>query len=175
MRRELKTASRNKLKSKNMDSLVEAVDAEIPDALVAGEIEQLRRQAMQQFGGGQNIDAAMLPDDLFKEQAVRRVLLGLVLGEVIQQQELKADPKKVRESIEELASTYESPDEVINWYYGNQEQLATIESSVLEDQVFDYVIDQSAVTDKFMDYQDVIQPEPKVVDEQKNEDTESGA
>ena len=175
MRRELKTASRNKLKSKIMDSLVEAVDAEIPDALVAGEIEQLRRQAMQQFGGGQNIDAAMLPDDLFKEQAVRRVLLGLVLGEVIQQQELKADPKKVRESIEELASTYESPDEVINWYYGNQEQLATIESNVLEDQVFDYVIDQSAVTDKFMDYQDVIQPEPKVVDEQKGEDTELGA
>jgi len=174
MRRELKTASRNKLKTKIMDSLLEAVDAEIPDALVAGEIEQLRRQAMQQFGGGQNIDAAMLPDDLFKEQAVRRVLLGLVLGEVIQQQELKADPKKVRESIEELASTYESPDEVINWYYGNQEQLATIESSVLEDQVFDYVIDQSAVTDRQMDYQDVIQPEPKLVDEQKNEDTESG-
>ena len=175
MRRELKTASRNKLKSKLMDSLLEAVDTEIPDALVAGEIEQLRRQAMQQFGGGQNIDAAMLPDDLFKEQAVRRVLLGLVLGEVIQQQELKADPKKVRESIEELASTYESPDEVINWYYGNQEQLATIESSVLEDQVFDYVIDQSVVTDRLMDYQDVIQPEPKVVDEPKGEITESGA
>ena len=103
------------------------------------------------------------------------MLLGLVLGEVIQQQELKADPKKVRESIEELASTYESPDEVINWYYGNQEQLATIESSVLEDQVFDYIIVQSAVTDKLMDYQDVIQPEPKVVDEQKDENAESGA
>ena len=175
MRRELKTASRNKLKSKIMDSLVEAVDAEIPDALVAGEIEQLRRQAMQQFGGGQNIDASMLPDDLFKEQAVRRVLLGLVLGEVIQQQKLKADPTKVRESIEELASTYESPDEVINWYYGNQEQLATIESSVLEDQVFDYVIGQSAVTDRLMDYQEVIQPEPKAVDEQEDEDTKTEA
>jgi len=164
MRRELKTASRNKLKNKIMDSLVEAVDAEIPSALVGGEIEQLRQQAMQQFGGGQNIDPNMLPDDLFKEQAARRVLLGLVLGEVIQQQELKADPARVRESIEELASTYESPDEVINWYYGNQEQLATIESSVLEDQVFDYVIDQSAVSEKLVGYQEVIQPEPKATD-----------
>jgi trigger factor len=173
MRREMKTASRNKLKNKIMGSLVEAVDAEIPDALVGGEIEQLRAQAMQQFGGGQNIDATMLPDDLFKEQAARRVLLGLVLGEVIQQQELKADPTKVRESIEELASTYESPDEVINWYYGNQEQLATIESSVLEDQVFDYVIDQSAVTDKLVGYQEVIQPEPKPAGEQSDEDAES--
>lgn len=175
MRRELKTASRNKLKNKIMDSLVEAVDTEIPDALVGGEIEQLRKQALQQFGGGQNIDANMLPDDLFKEQAARRVLLGLVLGEVIQQQELKADPTRVREAIEELASTYESPDEVINWYYGNQEQLATIESGVLEDQVFDYVIDQSAVTDKLVGYQEVIQPEPKAADELPEEDADSQA
>ena len=175
MRRELKTASRNKLKNKIMDSLVDAVDAEIPDALVGAEVEQLRQQAMQQFGGGQNIDASMLPDDLFKEQAARRVLLGLVLGEVIQQQELKADPTKVRESIEELASTYESPDEVINWYYGNQEQLATIESGVLEDQVFDYVIDQSTVTDKLVGYQEVIQPEPKEADKQADKESESEA
>ena len=175
MRRELKTASRNKLKTKIMDSLVAAVDAEIPDALVSAEIEQLRQQAMQQFGSGKNIDANMLPDDLFKEQAARRVLLGLVLGEVIQQQELKADPTKVREAIEELASTYESPDEVINWYYGNQEQLATIESGVLEDQVFDYVIDQSAVTDKLVEYQEVIQPEPKAAAEQSDEVAESDA
>lgn len=161
MRRELKTASRNKLKTQIMDSLVETVDAETPDALVVAEIGQLRQQALQQFGGGQNIDASMLPDELFKEQAARRVLLGLVLGEVIQQQELKADPTKVREAIEELASTYESPDEVINWYYGNQEQLATIESNVLEDQVFDYIIEQSKVADKTVAYQDVIKPEPK--------------
>ena len=161
MGRELKTASRNKLKTKIMDALVEAVETDIPDALVAGEIQQLREQALQQFGGGQNIDANMLPDELFKEQAARRVLLGLVLGRVIQQQELKADPAKVREAIEELAATYESPDDVINWYYGNQEQLGTIESNVLEDQVFDYIIGQSAVTDKQVDYQEVIKPEPK--------------
>ncbi|MDG1027133.1 MAG: trigger factor [Gammaproteobacteria bacterium] len=169
MRRELKTASRNKIKTKIMDALVDAVETDIPDALVAGEIHQLRQQALQQFGGGQNIDANMLPDDLFKEQAARRVLLGLVLGEVIQQQELKADPAKVREAIEELASTYESPDDVINWYYGNQEQLGTIESNVLEDQVFDYIIDQSAVTDRLVDYQEVIKPEPKAEAEADSE------
>jgi trigger factor len=161
MRRELKTASRNKLKAKIMDSLVSSVDTEIPDALVAGEIEQLRQQALQQFGGGQNIDANILPDDLFKEQASRRVLLGLVLGEAIQQEGLQADPAKVREAIEEQAATYESPDEVINWYYSNQEQLASVESAVLEDQVFDHIIEKSAVTDKQVKYQELIQPEPK--------------
>jgi len=164
MRREMKTASRNKLKTKIMDELVSSVDIEIPDSLIVGEIAQLREQALQQMGGGQNIDPSMLPDDLFKEQAARRVSLGLILGEVIQQQKMVADPVKVRESVEELASTYESPDEVINWYYGNQEQLATIESSVLEDQVFDHVIEASNVSDKQVSYQEVIQPEAKSAD-----------
>ena len=173
MRREMQTSSRNKLKNKIMDSLIEAIDTEIPDALVSGEIEQLRQQAMQQFGGGQNIDASMLPDDLFREQAARRVQLGLVLGEVIKQEQLKADPAKVREAIEELASTYESPEEVINWYYGNEEQLATIETGVLEDQVFDFVIEQSAVTDKQVGYQEVMKPEPKATDEQSDEEPDA--
>ncbi|MEE3237351.1 MAG: trigger factor, partial [Pseudomonadota bacterium] len=63
--------------------------------------------------------------------------------------------------VEELASTYESPDDVVNWYYGNKEQLATIESTVLEDQVFDYIIDQAKVNDKQVSYQDIMEPEPK--------------
>lgn len=166
MQREMKTASRNKLKNRVMDELVAAVDIEIPAALVVDEIGQLRQQALQQMGGGQNIDASMLPDELFKEQASRRVLLGLLLGEVIQQKGLTADPTKVRESVEELAATYESPDEVINWYYGNKEQLATIESAVLEDQVFDYVVEQSKVSEKQVAYQEVIQPEAKSADKE---------
>lgn len=170
MQREMKTASRNKLKTHTMNALVAAVDLDIPAALVGGEITQLREQATQQMGGGgQNIDVSMLPDELFKEQASRRVLLGLVLGEIIQQQALTADPAKVRESVEELAATYESPDEVINWYYGNQEQLATIESAVLEDQVFDYILEQAKISDKQVSYQEVIQPEEKAADKDVSE------
>lgn len=160
MKRELKTASRNKLKNKIMDALIKLVDIEIPQALLAGEIEQLRNQAVQQFGRGQKIDPSLLPDELFAEQAQRRVVLGLVLGEVIQQQGMKADPVKVREAVEELAATYESPDEVINWYYGNKEQLAAIEGAVIEDQVFDYIISQARVTDKLVSYTEAIKPEP---------------
>ena len=170
MNREMKTASRNKLKNKLMGKLVELVDVTVPTALVSSEIQQLRNQALQQMGGGQNIDASMLPDELFREQANRRVSLGLVLAEVIQQQDLKPDPAKVRESVEELAATYESPEEVINWYYGNKEQLANIESAVLEDQVFDYVIDEAKVTDENVTYQEVLQPEPK---QSENEEAES--
>ncbi|MDP4871062.1 MAG: trigger factor, partial [Gammaproteobacteria bacterium] len=61
----------------------------------------------------------------------------------------------------ELAATYESPEEVINWYYGNQEQLSAIESSVVEDQVFDYILDAAKVEDKTVSYQEVIKPEQR--------------
>ena len=161
MRRELKTATRNKLKNKIMDELLKLVDVTVPAALIAGEVDQLRNQALQQMGGGQNIDKNMLPDELFREQANRRVVLGLVLGEVIQDQGMKADPDKVRTAVEELASTYESPEEVVNWYYGNEEQLSAVESSVMEDQVFDYIIEQAAVAEKKVSYEDAIKQEPR--------------
>jgi len=67
----------------------------------------------------------------------------------------------VREAVEELASTYESPQEVVNWYYGNKDQLEAVESSVLEDQVFDLIIDQASVSDKQVSYQEVIKPESR--------------
>ncbi|SUZ76574.1 uncharacterized protein METZ01_LOCUS29428, partial [marine metagenome] len=136
MTREMKTASRKKFKNKIVDAVIELVDIALPEALITAEVEQLKNQAFQQMGGNKEVDLSMLPDEPFQEQAGRRVILGLVLGEVIQQQKLQAEPAKVRESVEELASTYESPDDVINWYYGNKEQLAAIESAVLEDQVF---------------------------------------
>lgn len=165
MMREMKTASRSKLKSRITDALLELTETTVPASLVQSEIGQLRQQAMQQMGGGQNIDPKMLPDELFRERAERRVKLGLLLGEVIQQQEMKADAEKVREAVEEIASTYESPDEVVKWYYSNEEQLTAVESSVLEDQVFDYIIDKAEVTDKDVSYEEVIKPDARAEEE----------
>src|SRR5690606_10300043 len=118
---ELKTASKTRLKSQVMDALLEMNKMDLPAGLITSEIDVLRQQAMQQFGG-RNIDPAMLPDELFREQAERRVALGLILGEVIRQNKLRADPDKVRNMIEDIAATYESPEEVVNWYYSNEDQ-----------------------------------------------------
>ncbi|MEC7894701.1 MAG: trigger factor [Pseudomonadota bacterium] len=159
MQREMKTASRNKLKTTLMDALISDMEVTIPAALMSNEINQLKHQTVQQMGGGQGFDPQNMPDDLFKEQAKRRVTLGLVLGEVISQQNIQADAGKVRAAVEELAATYESPEEVVKWYYSNEEQLKGIESSVLEDEVFDYIIEQAEVSDKEVSYQEVIEPE----------------
>ena len=161
MTREMKTTSRKKFKNKIVDAVIELVDIALPEALIMAEVEQLKYQAFQQMGGNKEVDLSMLPDEPFQEQAGRRVILGLVLGEVIQQQKLQAEPARVRESVEELASTYESPDDVINWYYGNKEQLAAIESAVLEDQVFDYIIEQASITDEQVSYKEIMEPEPR--------------
>lgn len=159
MQREMKTASRNKLKNAVMDSLIGMVDVTPPKSLVGSEIQQLKQQMLQQMGGGQGMDVNQLPNEIFTEQAERRVILGLVLGEIIREQNLRADPAKVREAVEELASTYESPEEVVKWYYSNEEQLGAIEQSVIEDQVFDYIIEAAGIGEKQVSYQEVIKAE----------------
>lgn len=160
MARELKNAVQAKVKQQVMDAVIAAHESlEIPKSLISQEINAMREQMFQQFGGAgaQNMDLnSLLPDDMFTENAERRVKLGLVLSELIQKLELKADADKVRETIEELASTYQEPEEVINWYYSNQEQLSSVESKVLEDQVVEKLLDNANIEDKACSYQEAI-------------------
>jgi trigger factor len=161
MARELKNAVTAKVKQQVMDAVIEHHDAlEVPRSLIAQETDALRQQMMQQFGGAggaPDLDLkSLLPDDMFAENATRRVKLGLLLSEMISKFELTADADKVRETIEEMASTYEEPEEVVNWYYSNQEQLASIESRVLEDQVVEKLLENANIVDKACSYQDAI-------------------
>ncbi|MFK8022020.1 MAG: trigger factor [Pseudomonadales bacterium] len=160
MERELKNAIQAKLKNQVMESLLENHDIQVPHVLVKNEIDALRTQSLQQFGGDMGqFDASLLPDELFSEQAERRVKLGLVMGEIIRQQDLKPDADKVKETIEEMASSYENPEEVVQWYYGNQQQLASVEGATLEQQVVDQLLGQMSVAEKAMDYKEAVQPE----------------
>ncbi len=160
MSRELKNAVEAKVKQQVMDAVVEAHDSlEVPKALIAQEIDALRKQMFQQFGGagGQDLDLnSLLPDEMFSENAERRVKLGLLLSEMISKLELKADADKVRATIEEMASTYQEPEEVINWYYANPEQLSSVESKVLEDQVVEKLLENANIVDKACSYQEAI-------------------
>ncbi|MFO7550583.1 MAG: trigger factor [Haliea sp.] len=160
MSRELKNAVNNKVKQQVMDAVVEAHKAlEVPRALVAQEIDALRGQMFQQFGGAapEGLDLkSILPDDMFRDNAERRVKLGLILSEMISKHGLKADPAKVRSTIEELAATYQDSEEVVNWYYGNPEQLASVESKVLEDSVVEKLLEDANITEQACTYQEAI-------------------
>lgn len=160
MARELRNAVEARVKQQVMDAVVDAyTDLEIPAALVAQETEALRNQMLQQFGGAQQPDLdlkSLLPDDMFAENATRRVKLGLVLAELIGHFELKADPGALRTAIEDIASTYQDPEEVVNWYYENQEQLSAVESKVLEDSVVERLLEAAKLTEEPCSYQDAI-------------------
>lgn len=162
MARELKNAVEGKVKQQAMDAVLEAHrEVEIPRALVAQEIDALRQQMVQQFGGaaGQMPDLkSLLPDDMFAENAEKRVRLGLVLSELISKFDIKADAGRIKTTIEDLASTYEQPEEVINWYYSNREQLASVESKVLEDQVVEKLLESATIVEKACSYQEAIAP-----------------
>ena len=156
MERELRQAIKAKVKNQVMDGLVSTNPIEVPKALLDNEVDRLRVQAVQQFGG--NIKPDQLPAELFSEQAKRRVVLGLIVAEVVKQNELKPDEERVRELIQEMASAYQEPEQVVSWYYKNEEQLNEVRSVVLEEQVVDTVLQKAKVTDKSVSYEEAVKP-----------------
>lgn len=156
MDRELRQALKTKVKNQVMDGLLAANQIDVPAALISNEVDRLRVQAVQQFGG--NIQPEQLPAELFSEQAKRRVLLGLIIAEMVKQFELKPDDARVRELIEEMAAAYQEPEQVVKWYYQNEQQLNEVRSVVLEEQVVDTVLKQAKVTDKQVSYEDAVKP-----------------
>ena len=158
MDRELANALKAKVKVQVMDALIAAHSTDIPKALVANEIHVLRNQMLQRFGGQQqNFDVkSLLPDTMFQEEAARRVTLGLIVGEIVKSAKLKPDSKRVRAMIEEIASTYQEPKEVVEYYSGNQELMAGVESAVLEDQVVDHILSQAKVSEVETSYDEII-------------------
>jgi trigger factor len=160
MKRELKNAVKASVKKQVMDAVLTTYDdIAVHKALVDQEIKAMRQQMFQQFGGApaQGLDLeSLLPAEMFVERAEPRVKLGLVLATLVSEYNIKPDADRVRETIEEIASTYEDPEEVVNYYYSNQEQLNAIENRVLEDQVVEKLQGQLKIEDKACTYQEAI-------------------
>ena len=161
MEREVKNAARNQIKQSAFDALLAKNEFDVPNAMLEQEIDRQRNQMIQrfaaQFGGNTNgFDKSMLPDELFEDQALRSVRLGVLVSQIIDKQGINVDADRVTAFIAEAAENYEDPQEVIDYYTNDKEQRANIESVVLEDQVVEYVVSQSKVTDKEVKYQDLL-------------------
>jgi len=135
MDREVKNGLRNQVKSATFDALVAANDVEIPSAMLAQEIDRQRQQMIQQFTqqfgaqGAQSFDSSMLPDDLFKEQAEKAVKLGVLVSKVLADAKIEVDPARVEAYIDDMASSYEDPTEVIEYFKNDKQQRAQIEGA----------------------------------------------
>jgi trigger factor len=159
MGRELTQALKNRVKTQVMDAVLEKNDIQVPQALVDQEISVMRQQMMQQFGGQaqeMNFDESLLPAELFQEQAERRVTLGLLLSKAVEEKELTAEDDKVRAAIEEIASAYETSDDVIEYYYNNEQQLGQVKALVLEDLVVETLMADATVSDESLSYEELM-------------------
>lgn len=155
MRRELDGAIRTQVKSRVMDQLIDNHEIQLPQALVHQEIHALKERMLQRVREADR-KSVSLPDELFRERAERQVALGLITREVIREHELTANPEKIRERVEELAEPYADKDQVIAWYYQNEEQLAGVEMAVLEDSVVETVLAAARVSLQGRSYADII-------------------
>ena len=174
MEKELGTAIKNKVKNQALEGLEKVNDIALPKALIDQEIERLKQEAVQQFGGGQaNIDASMLPSEMFTSQAEKRVTLGLLVNAIVEQHELKVDDDKVKTMIHDMASSYEDPEQVINFYYNNQQQLTQIQNLVLEDQVIDLIVTSAKVSEVEQSYEEAIKPPAPALPEEDEAEGES--
>ncbi|MGB5803148.1 MAG: trigger factor [Vibrio anguillarum] len=159
MERELKQAVKNRIKEQAIEGLVKENDINVPSALIDQEIDVLRQQAAQRFGGNPEA-AAQLPRELFEEQAKRRVVVGLLLGEVIKSEELKADEDKVKALIEEMATAYEDPAEVMAYYSQNQQMMNNMRNLALEEQAIDAIIAKAQVSEKAVSFNELMNQQP---------------
>jgi trigger factor len=160
MEREVKNSLRVQVKQATFDAILASNEIEVPSAMVAEEIgrqrQQMLQQFAQQFGGAQQFDQNMLPDELFREQAERSVKLGVLVGQVLQDAKLEVDQDRVKALIEETAQSYEDPSEVIEYFSNDKQQRAQIEAVVLEDQVVDHILANATVTEQPVSYEELL-------------------
>ncbi len=154
---ELEQKLKDKIKNNVMEALLEANDVELPKVMVREEMENLRKEFSERLAQqGMDTTNIQLPADIFEKQAERKVSLGLILSEIARKQDIKIEAKNVRDTVNVIASGYEKPEEVVNWYYEDRRRLAGIESLVLEDQVVEWVLDNSDVSVREMSMSELV-------------------
>ena len=158
LEREVKFRVLSRNKAAVMDALVALAELDVPNALVAGEVERMTEQARADLKkrGIKDADTAPIPEDIFRPQAERRVRLGLVVGELVRANSLQAKPAQLQAHIEELAQSYEKPAEVVRWYLSDRNRMAEVEAVVVENNVADFVLGKAQVTDKVVPFDELM-------------------
>jgi trigger factor len=149
LKREVKRRIEAKVKDQVMEALIKANPIAIPASLVDMEIQRLMQSARQDMEQrGMKVKDMPLQPEWFAEQAKRRVTLGLILAEVVKTENLQASPEQVRGLVEDMAASYEQPEEVIRWYYAQPQRLSDVEGVAIEANVVEWVLGKAKVTDK---------------------------
>ncbi|MCF6262408.1 MAG: trigger factor [Xanthomonadales bacterium] len=158
LERELATATTSLLKLEVTNKLLEArKDLEVPATLIQEEAANLQKADVQRLQQNGIENPQEQPLELYLDAAQQRVMAGLLFSEIARANAIQIDGERVRDAIESIAQTFEQPAQVVELYYNNQNLLAGVENSVLEEQVVDWVLTQAQVKKTKMNFQEVIQ------------------
>ncbi len=158
LEREVKFRLLARNKQAAMDALLKQAELDLPQSIVQSELDRLKEGARADLKqrGIKDADKAPIPDDIFRPQAEQRVRLGLVVAEVVRNHELQAKPEQIRVHIEELAASYERPQDVVRWYYSDNQRMAEVEAVVIESNVSEFVLSQAKVTPKSITFEELM-------------------
>ncbi|WP_313313927.1 trigger factor [Pulveribacter sp.] len=162
LEREVKFRLLARNKQAAMEALLSKAELDLPNAAVQGEIERLRDAARADLKqrGIKDADKAEIPDDIFRPQAERRVRLGLVVAELVRANELQAKPEQLKAHVDELAASYEKPEDVVRWYFSDRNRLGEVEAVVVENNVTDFVLGKAKVTEKAVSFDELMGGQP---------------
>lgn len=157
LEREVKKRLQARVKNEVMNLLLETHEFDVPSALVEQESQRMAEEARANLASrGMNVKDIPVEPAWFADQAVRRVRLGLVVAEIVKKNELYAKPEQIRAVVEEQAQSYEDPADVVRWYYSDTQRLAQVEALVVEDNVVDWVLGVAKVSDKAVEFDDLM-------------------
>jgi len=151
-----RVAARNK--GAALDAVLKAAEFDVPKSLVAAESDRLVEGARADLKarGIKDADKAPIPAEMFAPQAERRVRLGLIVAELVKVNGLDAKPEQLQAHIEELAQSYEQPQQVIAWYMSDRQRMAEVEAVVIEQNVTDFILNKAKVTDKALSFEELM-------------------
>jgi trigger factor len=131
---------------------------DLPKSSVQAEVDRLIEGARADLKqrGIKDAENAPIPDDVFRPQAERRVRLGLVVAELVRAHNLQATAEQIKKHIDDLASSYEKPADVVRWYYSDNRRLAEVEAIVIEANVTQHVMSHGKVTDVAVSFEELM-------------------
>ena len=157
MGRELANKLKANLKNATLTALYEKINLTVPNALIDEEVEELLKPYKEMAKKNKvDLSALQLPREPFEIEAKKRIALGLIVGEIIHQNALKVDEDKVRARIEDMAKSYEKPEQVVEWYYKDENRLKDVRQMTMEEQVTEWLLEKATLTTENVDFQTVM-------------------
>lgn len=158
LEREVKFRLLARNKNAVMDALVSKAELDLPNASVQSELDRMIEAARADLKqrGVKDADKAPIPDDIFRPQAEKRVRLGLVVAELVRSNSLQAKPEQLKAHIEELAASYEKPQDVVRWYLSDNRKMQEVEGIVIENNVTEFVLSKAKVTEKSVSFDELM-------------------